>query len=358
MNIAKRNKMLFENADVDAILLNTSSSMPDSNLRYFTCLGQHFLSSNVLILKPGRKPLLLKSLLEPKVYVPGLRSLNIDRKSKFEKVLKEQLKHVKTIGLNKPLYTSSSFRNLKKITGKKKLVDVSKKLALIRAIKSDEEIARISKACNIAENVAAKIPSLFRKGITEKKLGMDIEVLLREKGDNILPFPVIVASDKNSSFPHSVLSDKRISKGLLLFDFGAYYKNYSSDITRVFSVGRATKRQKQLYKAVFDAKQYAQTLIKPGAVAGTVFEKTDSFLKKHTKMKLIHGLGHGLGVDVHDFPSGFVNGNKERLKENMAFTVEPGIYGNFGGIRIEDDVVVTAKGCKQLTKAPSELIEL
>ena len=241
------------------------------------------------------------------------------------------------------------------ITGKKKLVDVSKQIALVRAIKSGEELACLEKAAKIAEKVAAAIPGIFKKGITEKKLGLEIEIMLREKGDNLLPFPVIVASDRNSSFPHNVLTDKRITRGLLLFDFGAYFKGYCSDITRVFSVGKATEKQRHLYAGVFSAKQFAQRMVKPGIALGKVFDEADSFLKKETGMKLIHGLGHGLGIDAHDFPSGFLHDNKEKLQKDMVLTVEPGIYGKFGGIRIEDDVVVTANGCRPLTKAPAGL---
>ncbi len=358
MSLARKRKQLFKELDADAVLLKTSSSVPDSNVRYFTGLQKHFLSSNVLILKPDEKPLLLKSLLEPKLRIAGLRTTNIDRRTQFKKVIKKELKGIKKLGLNKPLYTSSALRELRKTTGKKKLVDVSKQLASVRSIKSGEELACLEKAARISEKVAAAIPGIFRKGITEKKLGLKIEMMLREKGDNLLPFPVIVASDKNSSFPHNVLTDKRTSKGLLLFDFGAYFKGYCSDITRVFSVGKATEKQKHLYASVFSAKQFAQSMVKPGIAFGNVFDKADSFLKKKTGMKLIHGLGHGLGIDAHDFPSGFLHGNREKLQKNMVLTIEPGVYGKFGGIRVEDDVVVTAKGCRQLTKAPAGLTVL
>jgi len=358
MNIAQKNKALFGKVNADAVILKTNSFMVDSNVRYFAGLQQHFLSSNLMILKPGKSPLLLKSLLEPKIKVKGLRTQNINRRTQLKGVLKKELKGTKTIALNKPLYTSASLAALRKITGKKKLIDASKQLGIIRSIKSEDELSKISKACKIAEKVADAIPGMFRKGITEKQFGLEIEIMLREKGDNVLPFPVIVASDENSSFPHNVLTDKKISKGLLLFDFGAYYKNYCSDITRVFCVGKPTKKQEQLYAGVFATKQYSQALVRQGAVCGPIFDKADKFLKEQTGIELIHGLGHGLGVDAHDFPMGFVHGNKEKLQKNMVLTVEPGIYGKFGGIRIEDDVVVTAKGAKSLTKAPTSLIRL
>lgn len=358
MTVLEKSKRLFQELNAEAVLLKTSDRMPDSNVRYFTGLQKHFLSSNVLILKPGQRPLLLKSVLEPKISVKGLHVKRIDKGKQFKTVAKKELSGVKRLGINRLLYTSLGLRELRKITGKKKLVDVSKQIASLRAIKSEGELNCLAKSCKIAEKVASAIPGLFRKGMSEKRLGLEIEIMLREKGDNALPFPVIVASGKNSAFPHNVLTGKKITKGLLLFDFGAYFKGYSSDVTRVFSVGKPTKRQQHLYAKVFAAKQFGQALIKPGSVSGKVFDKVNHFLKKETGIKLIHGLGHGLGIDAHDFPSGFLHGNREKLQKNMVLTVEPGVYGRFGGIRIEDDVVVTAKGCRLLTKAPAELTQI
>jgi len=359
MSVAEKNKRLFSNSNFDAVLLKTSERIPDSSVRYFTGLQLHFLSSNILILKPGKMPLLLKSVLEPKIFIPGLRVKRIDKRKQFKQVLRKELKGVKKLGINKPFYTSSALRELRKVVGKKKLVDVSKNIAVLRAIKSEEELSRLQRSAKIAEKVAAAIPGLFRKGVSEKELGLEIEIMLREKGDNVMPFPVIVASDENSAYPHNVLTDKKIRKGLLLFDFGAYYKGYASDITRVFSVGKPSKKQVEMYAKVFATKQFGQSLVRPGAVTGKIFDEAANFLKKETGIDLIHGLGHGLGIDAHDFPSGFLHGNKEKLEKNMVLTVEPGIYKTgFGGIRIEDDVVVKANGCKQLTKAPAELIRL
>ena len=224
----------------------------------------------------------------------------------------------------------------------------------MRSIKAGEEIASISKACKTAQKASNSIPAIFRKGMTEKQLALEIEILLREKGENVLPFPPIVASGKNAGFPHHVPGKQKIRKGLLLLDFGAYYKNYCSDISRVFCIGKPSKKQKQLYASVFAAKQFGQALCKPKASFSQVFEQVSKFLKKETGFRLVHGLGHGLGVEAHDFPAGFLQGNREKLKPGMVLTIEPGIYGRFGGIRIEDNVVVTAKGCRPLTKAPAE----
>ncbi len=354
--LKERSKRLFQKAKVDAVALKTNDLFPDSSVSYFSGIPKHFLGGNLLLMRPGRMPLLLKSVLEPKVSQKGLRVKRIDKKKQLASVLKKELKGVKKVGVNKPLHTYQSLSSLKKAVGKKSMVGISKKIAEVRAVKSESEIESVSRACEIAEKAAFRIPGVFRKGMAEKELALEIELFLREKGENILPFPVIVASGKNASFPHHVPGNTKIRTGLLLADFGACHKTHCSDITRVFSVGSATKKQRSLYAGVFAAKQFGQSLVKAGAVQGKVFEEVGGFLKKETGFKLVHGLGHGLGVDAHDFPRGFLQGNKEKLSRNMVLTVEPGIYGKFGGIRIEDDVVVSQNACRPLSKAPAELI--
>lgn len=355
---AQKIKALFKNISADAVLLRTNDRLHDPSVSYYTGLGEDFLSGNILLLKKGERPLLFKSVLEPKVSVPGLKVKRIDKKKDFEKEMKQALKATKVLGINKPLHTSFSIRSLKKVLGKRKIADVSKNIALQRSVKSDEEVKAISVACRIAQNVSEKIPEIFRKGMTEKQLAMETEFLLRQYGENSQPFPIILASGKNAAFAHHVPLDKKISKGFLLFDFGAYHKNYCSDISRVFCVGKPTRKQKGLYSAVFAAKQFAHSQVRPGAVFGDVFSETNSFLKKVSGFRMVHGLGHGLGVEVHDCPNGFLEGNKEKIRKNMVLTIEPGIYGKFGGIRIEDDIVVTRRGCRPLTKAPAELVIL
>jgi len=356
--IGERSRALFDSVDANALVFRTSDSFPDSSVSYFTGIPKRFLSGNVLILKRGQKPVLLKSVLEPKISVLGTTVKRIDRKAQFEAVLKKELKGIRTVGINRPFTPASSMKALRKAVGKRKLVDVSKQLSSLRAVKSADEIPKIFRACGIAQKVSEKIPSVYRKGMTEEKLALEIEVLLRKKGENELPFPVIVASGKNAASPHHVPLRRKIRNGFLLIDFGACCGNYCSDITRMFYVGRPAEKDRRLYKKVFEAKQLAQSLARPGISCAAVFKETSSFLKKGTGFPLIHGLGHGLGVDVHDFPKGFLQDSREKLAENMVLTVEPAIYGKFGGIRIEDDVLITKRGCKQLTKAPSAPVEI
>ncbi|MBN1941133.1 MAG: M24 family metallopeptidase, partial [Candidatus Diapherotrites archaeon] len=234
----------------------------------------------------------------------------------------------------------------------------SKALAKARETKTREEISKIQKAVKISEKAINSLPRYFRRGMTEKQLALKLESILRAQGDNELAFPSIVASAKNSAIPHHVTSNTKIRNGLLLIDFGAKYKNYCADLTRVFCVGRATKQQKELYEKVYSAKEFAQELCKPNAKCEEIFSETSKLLKRTTRKPLMHGLGHGLGLQVHDFPSGFLEKSKDVLRESMVLTVEPGIYGKFGGIRIEDDALITRNGAKLLSRAPRKMIEL
>jgi len=355
MDIAKKSRQLFQTINADAVLLRTSESLPDSSVSYFTGIGKPFLEGNLLLMKRDHAPLLIKSVLEPDFSAKGLRTKRINKKKQLKSLIKKEFKGVKALGINKPFYPSASLQNMRRMLGKKKIVDVSQKIASMRAIKSGEEINLLAKACRISENAVSQVPQLFKKGMTEKRLGLEIELLLREKGDNILPYPIVVASGSNAAFPHHVPLEKKIGKGLLLLDFGAYCKNYASDLTRMFCIGKPSLKQQQLYSAILEAKALGCSLSKEGASFGKVFDSVDDFLKKRTHQRLIHGLGHGLGIDAHDFPSGFLQGNKEKLQKNMVLTMEPGFYSKPASVRIEDDFVVTKKGFKLLSKAPEEL---
>jgi Xaa-Pro aminopeptidase len=356
--LGRRKKDFFKSTGSDAAIFKTSDLLRDSTVSYFSGIPGQFLGNNLLVMTPDSRPLLLKSLLEPRLSSKEVRIKNIDRRKQLEGIVRGELRGARAIAINRPFHTLNSLKALGKIAGGKKLVDASKQVGKMRSVKSEDEVSKISTACKIAEKAISEVPCLFKKGMSEKELGLKIELLLREKGDNMLPFPLIVAGGANGAFPHHVPLLSKISKGLLLLDIGACYRGYCSDITRVFSLGKPSRMQKGLYAGVFAAKQSAQSMIMPGAVAGNIFDGAEELLKRGTGFGLVHGLGHGLGLDAHDFPSGFFHGSAEKLRKNNVLTVEPGVYGKFGGIRIEDDVVVTARGCRPLTRAPEELVAI
>ncbi len=344
-------------AKVDAVLLRTFPYDYDPAFFYFTQLPVHFLSNNFLFLSPGKKPLLVRTVLDPEVKSKLLRVKTVKRRKQMISMLKREL-HGKRIGLNMSLYPAASLKELRRELPKKRFVDVSEQLSAIRAVKSRAEIAKIAKAVKITEKALHHMPEIFRKGMTEKQLALELEFLLRKKSNDEIAFPSVVANARNSAFPHHVPGSKKIRKGILLIDCGARYKGYCADLTRVFSVGKPSQRQNLLYKTVFEAKQLAALLAVERAKAPAVFEQVSSFLKKRTGKAMIHGLGHGIGLKAHDAPAGFLAGSSDSLKAGMVLTIEPAVYLKGFGIRIEDNIVVQGSRCRQLSAAPKHLIEI
>jgi Xaa-Pro dipeptidase len=348
---------LFENTKADAVLLRNSDSAPEQNFFYFSKLPFGHYSGSLLLLKPEQEPVLIANCLENKK-IAWLKTRQFDSKKKFEAILKKELSGKKKIGLNFDSCPKNAFLRLKKILRGKKFVDISKALGKTRETKTKEEIKKIGIAVKISEDAIKELPVFFSKGMTEKQLGFKLDCFLREHGDAELAFPTIVAFGKNSAVPHHITGDTKIKNGLLLVDFGAKNRNYCAELTRMFCIGKATLKQCELYEKVFASKKIAESLCRPNANCGQIFEKTRKFIKQKTGSSLVHGLGHGLGLQAHDFPYGFGEKSKGILKEGMVLTLEPAIYGKFGGIRIEDDILITKNGCKLLSNAPKELAEI
>ncbi|MFQ6032046.1 MAG: M24 family metallopeptidase, partial [Candidatus Zixiibacteriota bacterium] len=173
-------------------------------------------------------------------------------------------------------------------------------------------------------------------------------------------YETIVASGKRSALPHGRASGKRIQKGeLVTLDMGAVYDGYTADLTRTVVVGKANKRQKKVYNIVLKAQKQATSKVKPKMRACDLDKVSRGLIKRAGYGKYFgHGLGHGIGLSIHDNPA--INPrNQQLLEAGMVITIEPGIYiPNWGGIRIEDDVLVTKGGCEILTKTEKELLEL
>ncbi len=348
-------KELFNSIDAQTVLLKA----PDPNFYYFTQLTAEHFEGNLLVLRKGAKPMLLTTRFYsiPAAASKQLAVKQVESRKHSLKILRKNLIG-KRIGLNYSFVTKNAFADLKKQLKGKKFFDASKQLAAVRAIKTDSELGKIKKAVKITEQVMHGIQALYKKGMSEKQLANAIEMQLRAKADNIVAFPPIVASGSSAAVPHHLPGDKKISKGFLLVDAGCRYKNYCADLSRTFFVGKAGEREKQLYERVFAVQQQAIDSMKPNAKCSEIFSFAAKQLERETGFPLIHGLGHGLGIEAHDFPSGFVESSNDNLKQGMVLTVEPAVYGKFGGIRIEDDIVVTKKGAARLSKAPGRLIEL
>ena len=230
----------------------------------------------------------------------------------------------------------------------------------LRQVKDADEIALIRRACEIADEGFAHILSYIQPGITEMEVAAELEHHMRKLGSERPAFQTIIASGVRGSLPHGVASDKVIARGeLVTMDFGAVCAGYHSDITRTICVGRADARQCELYDAVLTAQQRALAALRPGVTGIEVDRVARDCLADHELDQYFgHGLGHSLGLEIHEEPR-LSKAGKDMMQPNMLITDEPGVYiPGWGGIRIEDTVLITADGAEALTHAPKEFIEI
>ncbi|MDP2689128.1 MAG: M24 family metallopeptidase [Deltaproteobacteria bacterium] len=206
----------------------------------------------------------------------------------------------------------------------------------------------------------AEAARVIRGGVTEKEAASLIELSFRKAGADGLAFDTIVASGPRAALPHGKASSKRVKRGeLVVADMGVALNGYNSDETRTFSVGRPSPEQRKVYQTVLDAQMRAIEKVAPGVKAAEVDSEARSLIEKAGYGKFFgHGLGHGVGLDVHEPPS-LSPLSKETLEEGMVVTIEPGIYiPGWGGVRIEDMVLVMKDGFEVLTTTSKDLVSL
>ncbi|GAW28455.1 Xaa-Pro peptidase family protein [Carboxydocella sp. ULO1] len=230
----------------------------------------------------------------------------------------------------------------------------------LRWLKDEQELALIEKAVHIADQAFERLLPVIKPGISELELALELEFILRRLGSEGLAFPSIVASGPRSSLPHATPSQRQLQAGdFLKLDFGAVWQGYHSDMTRTVVLGKATAEQKKVYETVLAAQLQALAVIRPG-LTGREVDKVarDLISAAGYGRNFGHGLGHSLGLVIHEEPRLSPQGDVT-LAPGMVLTVEPGIYlPGWGGVRIEDVVVVTPEGCRVLTKAPKTLLEI
>ncbi len=257
-------------------------------------------------------------------------------------------------------FTLEQSEALKRVWQKTELIAVSNVIEPLSAIKDEGEIKLHKKAIAITDSVFEKVLPMIKPGVRELDIGAEITYWHRKFGADGDSFEPIVASGKRGALPHGRASSKKIANGeLVTLDFGCYYGGYASDLTRTVAVGKVNKQQRELYALVLKAQTSAITAAKIGMRTSELDAVARNIITKAGYGERFgHGLGHGLGIDVHSWPR-ISSLDTNKLAANMIFTIEPGIYiDDFGGIRIEDDVLLTSKGAKPLNKAPKELIIL
>jgi Xaa-Pro dipeptidase len=344
------------------IIKNSSEPYIDDNFFYVTGLYEGLFEGSLAFLYSDGSVDLCVSELEAESAKKANVALHIyNSKEEYEQIISGLIKSYDKIGLNYNGISYNAFCKMKDFFEKKDFIDVSGGFAKARLLKDDIEIKLIKKACDIADMVMSEIPQVLSENMYEYEVAAEINFLLQKKGADRPAFNTISSFGKNSAEPHYSHGKNKLKiNDFSLFDFGARYKRYNSDITRTFVFGKSNKLQKNMYETVLEAQKIGFEAIKTGVKANEVHESVKKYIDStQFKDRFIHSTGHSIGLAVHDGGAGFSSDSDIELRENMVFTVEPGVYmPGFGGVRIEDDIIVRKDGIELLTKSSRELIEI
>jgi Xaa-Pro aminopeptidase len=293
--------------------------------------------------------------------VSGSFDVEISKQGSYDflkKIVKKE--KIKSVGFEAGTMNYAAYESLKEMLNVK-LIPINGLVEKITAVKTANELDCIKKAVEITDNAFGHILGTIRPGrTTETELAADITYIQMKLGGERNAFDPIVASGPNSALPHAHPTNRVIQHGdMLTLDYGTVYKGFNSDMTRTVAVGNISDELRNIYNIVLDAQLKALDLIKKGASCKKVDSAARSYIKENGYGDNFgHGLGHGLGYDVHESPR-FNQFSKDKLEVNNVMTVEPGIYiEGLGGVRIEDDVIITENGCEILNRSPKELIVL
>lgn len=256
--------------------------------------------------------------------------------------------------------TVKAHRQLQEELGSYAWIGVEGWVEELRAVKDEKEIETMERAVDLADRAFSYIIERL-KGRTEIEVAFDLEMYMRREGAQAIAFSTIIASGENGSLPHARPSSRRISEGdMVTLDFGAVVDGYCSDMTRTVVIGKPTAKQEEIYNLVLTAQIAGVDAVRPGVTGKEVDEIVRRIIDDAGYGEAFgHGLGHGVGLEVHESPPSLSKRGETPLVPGMVTSVEPGVYlPNWGGVRIEDLVVVTDTGRRVLTKSPKELISV
>jgi len=271
-----------------------------------------------------------------------------------------QKMNIKRLAFEQDDVTFAVYQKLSVLLEGVELVPVQGIIEELRLVKTAEEIKVLKEAAAVADKAFAHILNFIKPGVTERQVANELEFMMRSLGATSSSFDTIVASGPRSALPHGVATDKKIQSGeLVTLDFGAYYQGYCSDITRTIAVGKPDPKLEEIYAIVLKAQLNGIQKIKPGMSGKEADALTRDIIGEAGYAQYFgHGTGHGIGLEIHEGPTLSPRGEKI-LQPGMVVTVEPGIYlPGVGGVRIEDDVVITEQGCEVITSSPKEFIIL
>lgn len=347
---------------LDAVALN-----PGPTLTYLTDLRFHLMERPVVLLvAPGKAPVIILPELElPKVnlfpYKVNAFSYG-ENPAEWDSVFRKAVASLgldgKRIGVEPRQMRLLEFRHVKAGAPEADFPDASDALSALRLCKDPAEIQKMKRAVKVAQDALEAVIPFIKVGMTEKEIAAELNVqLLKHGSESELPFPPIVSAGPNSANPHASPSDRKIQRGdLLVVDWGATVDGYISDLTRTFAVGEVEAELKKIAEIVLKANVAGRAAGKAGVPCAEVDKAARDVIEQAGYGKYFtHRTGHGIGMESHEEP--YVRGdNMQLLAPGMAYTVEPGIYlPERGGVRIEDNVIVTKDGVDVLSDMPREI---
>ncbi|WP_286229355.1 M24 family metallopeptidase [Neobacillus mesonae] len=271
--------------------------------------------------------------------------------------INNRISNISKAAIEKEHMNVERYEQLQHLFPKAVFVSAEEKVRMLRMIKDAKELKTIEEACALADYAVQFGASEIKEGKTELQVLNALEYALKEKGVTEMSFSTMVLTGANAASPHGNPGETKIQKGdFVLFDLGVVVDRYCSDITRTVAYGDINDQQKEIYDTVLKAQLAAIEASKPGVTAAEVDLTARKIIADAGYGEYFpHRLGHGLGIGVHEYPS-MTETNQLVIEEGMVYTIEPGIYvPNVAGVRIEDDVYITADGVKVLTKFPKEL---
>lgn len=343
------------------LIMNGGENAIDKTFFYLTGAESGLFEGSAVIATEGKIEIIAFNLEEQSARETGMEVTVVDTGKQMEEAVSKKLAGKTKIGVNLESLTANMFTKMKGLLPGREFIDVSKIIADARLTKSPEELKKLREAARIGTDIYMGVLDKLKEGVKETDVAADLVHGMMREGATGPSFMPIVGFGPNSSIPHYFPGDRKLKKGdFVLTDFGALYRRYCSDITRTAVFGRATDQQKEMYEIVRRAQKESMSLIKAGMNGRLVDAKALEVIDS-TKYKgrFMHGLGHGIGLEVHDHGALGRTGDFE-LKENMVVTDEPGIYiPDYGGVRIEDDVLVKNGGFEQISgDSPKDLVEV
>ena len=360
MNYTRAERMALNFDGIDALVIaNASEPFLDSTYWYLTgCTSGTFESARAVVTSGGELHTFV-SILEEESAKEGEGIVHVYKTDADRKeAMKEVLKGCGRIGVNYGSAAYGSVMWLKSFLEEDvQIIDASKTVADTVAVKDEREIAAISKACEITSKVAQELPDMICEGMSEREAAAEMDIRMLRLGASGNAFDTIAAFGAYSSQPHHMPCGYKLKDGdTALFDFGCKYSMYCSDLTRTIFLGEPSDKIKRAYQVVRDAQLAGLALVKEGASAESVDAAARELIDStEFKGMFIHSFGHGIGMDIHQ-PIFVSPRSKNILKAGNVISAEPGIYiPGVGGIRIEDTILVTEDGYRQLTHYDHEM---